>query len=43
MSASQANLMQTEVHQEKGWLSVGLLEAKTSMTGDLVRSPDDDL
>jgi sorting nexin-1/2 len=42
MSASQANLMQPSPPKKDGfkrWFA----EAKTSMTGDLVRSPDDDL
>ena len=45
MAASQANMMQhhTQVSPKKDGFKRWFAEAKTSMTGDLVRSPDDDI
>lgn len=45
MAASQANMMQhhSQVSPKKDGFKRWFAEAKTSMTGDLVRSPDDDI
>jgi sorting nexin-1/2 len=43
MSASQANIMSQSSPPKKEGIKRWFAEAKTSMTGDLVRSPDDDL
>ena len=45
MAASQANMMQhhAQISPKKDGFKRWFAEAKTSMTGDLVRSPDDDI
>lgn len=45
MAASQANMMQqhSQISPKKDGFKRWFAEAKTSMTGDLVRSPDDDI